>query len=338
MSVIIYPEKLKKGDTIATTAVSATANLDKIDLAINSFKNLGLNVLETENVRREEGLVSSNGKERAIELLELYKNPNVKYIIASRGGEFLMEMLPYLNEGKEIIRNNPKWIQGFSDPSLLNLYVTTNFNIATIHMENISEYAMNPMYKSLIDSLNFLFSEENEYIQSSFEKYQLNEFEEGNLKGYNLTEDNIYECNMGEVEFSGRMIGGCIDTFHMISGTSLDNIGNFVSQFEEDGVIWYIDNCELSPCEFYRRLWMMDNMGYFKNVHGFLIGRSFVQREDNSFFSFKEAVERALAKYNVPIVYNVDIGHVPPQMYIINGSYGTFKYKDGKGELRQKMI
>ena len=91
---------------------------------------------------------------------------------------------------------------------------------------------------------------------------------------------------MGEVEFSGRMIGGCIDTFHMISGTSLDNIGNFVSQFEEDGVIWYIDNCELSPCEFYRRLWMMDNMGYFKNVHGFLIGRSFVQREDNSFFIF----------------------------------------------------
>ena len=125
MSVIIYPQKLKIGDTIATTAVSATANLDKIDLAINSFKNLGLNVVETENVRREEGLVSSNGKERAIELLELYKNPNVKYIIASRGGEFLMEMLPYLNEGKEIIRNNPKWIQGFSDPSLLNLYITT---------------------------------------------------------------------------------------------------------------------------------------------------------------------------------------------------------------------
>lgn len=338
MSVIIYPEKLKKGDLIATTAVSATANLEKIDLAIESFKNIGLDVIETSNVRKDEGIVSSSGKERAYQLLELYKNANVKYIIASRGGEFLMEMLPYLDEGRDIIRNNPKWIQGFSDPSLLNLYITTNFNIATIHMENISEYAMNPKYKSIQDSIDFLFSKEEEFVQNSFEKYQLNEFEEGNLNGYNLTEDNIYECNIKEAEFSGRMIGGCIDTFHMISGTKLDNISNFVSQFEEEGVIWYIDNCELAPCEFYRRLWMMDNMGYFKNVKGFLIGRSFVQMNDEAFFSFKDAVERALNKFNVPIVYNVDIGHVPPQMYIINGALGKFEYKDGKGKLTQKLI
>ena len=249
-----------------------------------------------------------------------------------------MEMLPYLNEGRDIIINNPKWIQGFSDPSLLNLYITTNFNIATIHMENISEYAMNPRFKSIQDSLNFLFSNDIEYTQESFEKYQLNEFEEGNLKGYNLTEENIYECNRQYAEFSGRMIGGCIDTFHLIAGTYLDNISNFVSQFEDEGIIWYIDNCELTSCEFYRRLWMMDNMGYFNNVKGFLIGRSFKQREDSTSFTFKEAVERALGKFNVPIVYNVDIGHVPPQMYIINGSLGTFKYENNKGTLKQELI
>ena len=338
MSIIVYPEKLKVGDTMATTAVSATSNSEKIDLAIQSFKELGLNVVETDNVRKEEGIVSSSGKRRAMELLELYKNPNVKYIIAARGGEFLMEMLPYLNEEKDIIRNNPKWIQGFSDPSLLNLYITTTFNIATIHMENISEYAMKPRYKNIQNSIDFLFSNETEYIQESFEKYQLQEFEEGNLKGYNLTENNVYECDRDEVEFSGRIIGGCVDTIHLISGTNLDNISNFVSQFDNEGVIWYLDNCELSTFEFYRRLWMMDNMGYFKNVKGFLIGRSFVQREYTASFTFKDAVERALRKCNVPIVYNVDIGHVPPQMYIVNGSYATFKYEDGKGVLTQKLI
>ncbi len=338
MSIIIYPEKLNVGDTIATTAVSSTSNSEKIDLAIENFKNLGLEVIETNNVRKEEGIVSSSGKIRAEELLELYKNPNVKYIIAARGGEFLMEMLPFLDEDKEIIRNNPKWFQGFSDPSLLNLYITTTFNIATINMENISEYAMNPRYKSIQNSIDFLFSKENTFIQESFDKYQEEEFEEGNLKGYNLTKENIYECNMPKVEFSGRIIGGCIDTFHLISGTKLDNINNFVSQFDDEGVIWYIDNCELSSFEFYRRLWMMDNMGYFKNVKGFLIGRSFMQKAYNPSFTFKQAVERALNKYNVPIVYNVDIGHVPPQMYIVNGSFATFKYENGKGTLKQELI
>lgn len=336
MGLIIYPEKLKKGDTIATTAVSMPANKDKIDIAISNLKDLELNVVETPNVRGE-GIVSSSGEQRAEELLELYKDTDVKYIIAARGGEFLMEMLPYLHNQREIIKNNPKWFQGFSDPSLLNIYITTNFNIATINMENISEYAMNPRYKNLDDIIDFMFSDKKEFEQNSFEKYQKEEFEEGNLRGYNLTEDNVYECADNNISFEGRLIGGCIDTFNLILGTDMDNIENFISQFEE-GVIWYLDNCELSPCEFYRRLWYMDQMGYFKNVKGFLIGRSFMQKNNDDSFSFKSAVERALKKFNVPIVYNVDVGHVPPQMYFINGAYGIFEYKDGKGKLVQKMI
>ena len=328
---------MKTGDTVGITAVSMPANDEKIDIAINNLKELGLKVIETSNVRST-GIVSSSGKKRAEELLELYKNPDVKYIIAARGGEFLMEMLPYLKGHEDIIRNNVKWFQGFSDPSLLNLYITTNFNIATINMENISEYAMKPRFKSLQDSLDFMFSNSSEFIQESFEKYQKQEFEEGNLKGYNLTEKNIYECDTNNVKFEGRLIGGCIDVFNMISGTDLDKIEEFVSQFDDDGVIWYLDNCELAPCEFYRRLWYMKQKNYFKNVRGFLIGRSFMQYNNNEFFTFKDAVERALRELNVPIVYNVDTGHIPPQMYMINGSYAIFEYNNGKGKLTQKLI
>lgn len=337
MGKIIYPNKLKVGDTVGITAVSMPANDEKIDLAINNLKELGLKVIETSNVRST-GIVSSDGKRRAEEFLELYKNPDVKYIIAARGGEFLMEMLPYLKGHEDIIRNNVKWFQGFSDPSLLNLYITTNFNVATINMENISDYAMKPRFKSLQDSLDFMFNDENEFIQESFEKYQKQEFEEGNLKGYNLTEKNIYECNTDNVKFEGRLIGGCIDVFNMIFGTDLDKIEEFVSQFDDDGVIWYLDNCELAPCEFYRRLWYMKQKNYFKNVKGFLIGRSFMQYNNNEFFTFKDAVERALRELNVPIVYNVDTGHIPPQMCMINGSYAIFEYNNGKGKLIQKLI
>ena len=207
MGKIIYPNKLKKGDTVGITAVSMPANDEKIDIAIDNLKGIGLNVIETSNVRSS-GIVSSDGKRRAEEFLELYKNPDVKYIIAARGGEFLMEMLPYLKGHEDIIKNNVKWFQGFSDPSLLNLYITTNFNIATINMENISDYAMRPWYKSIQDSVYFMFSDSNEFVQESFEKYQKQEFEEGNLKGYNLTEENVYECENNNVKFEGRLIGG----------------------------------------------------------------------------------------------------------------------------------
>ena len=80
-------------------------------------------------------------------------------------------------------------------------------------MENISDYAMRPWYKSIQDSVYFMFSDSNEFVQESFEKYQKQEFEEGNLKGYNLTEENVYECENNNVKFEGRLIGGCLDAF-----------------------------------------------------------------------------------------------------------------------------
>ena len=40
------------------------------------------------------------------------------------------------------------------------------------------------------DNIDFLFSEDKEFVQESFPKFQKEEFEEGNLNGYNLTEEN----------------------------------------------------------------------------------------------------------------------------------------------------
>ena len=77
MKIMIYPDKLKKGDIVGITAVSATSNAQKIDLAIDNIMNLGLNVIETDNVRKDEGIVSSNGEQRATELLELYKRQRI---------------------------------------------------------------------------------------------------------------------------------------------------------------------------------------------------------------------------------------------------------------------
>ena len=83
MGVIIYPEKLKIGDTIATTAVSMPANEEKIDLALNNLKEIGLKIQETSNVRNYGNIVSSDGKTRADELLELYRDADDMDMIES---------------------------------------------------------------------------------------------------------------------------------------------------------------------------------------------------------------------------------------------------------------
>jgi muramoyltetrapeptide carboxypeptidase LdcA involved in peptidoglycan recycling len=179
-----------------------------------------------------------------------------------------------------------------------------------------------------------------EFTQKSFNKYQVEEFdtiEERVKKGYNLTQKVEYKSlnNKNDISFSGRILGGCVDVISIILGTKYDNTLNYIDSCEE-GIIWYLDNCELSSMELYRRLWKMKELGWFKNANGFLIGRTSAVKID--YFSFEDALKRALGDLEVPIIYDVDIGHVSPQFIIINGSYAKFEYKDSKGTLIQQLI
>ena len=328
---MIYPEFLKDKDLIGITAPSSGVG-HKLNNYIKSINNLKkyFNIIETKSVRNANE-ISTISKNRGKEFNELLENKNVKCILNACGGDFCISSLEYIDF--DLIKKNPKWIEGYSDPTSILYYVTTKYDIATIYGNNATSFDQTVLHKSLLYNINLLKGQ----VLPQY-KYDFYELEKKDDNSYNLTEPVIIKNLNGDVCVEGRIIGGCIDTFNLIAGTKMDNIKNFVSQFDEEGVIWYFDNCELSPCEFYRRLWYMDQMGYFKNVNGFLIGRSFVQRNDNDSFSFKSAVERALKKFNVPIIYNVDIGHIPPQMYIINGSYAEFEFNDGKGKLIQRLV
>lgn len=341
--MIRYPEKLKDGDTIGIVAVSDGANLEKIDLSISNFNKFGFKVIETENVRNSNMLVSSDAKTRAKEFIELWQNNEVKHIISARGGEFLMEMLPYLDEYSNQIRitSPAKWVQGFSDPSLLLFYLTTKYNIATIHAENLGEFAMrlDNYHESLKNTISFLKSNNKEFVQESSDKYQLNEFEEGNLNGYNLTENveyKLFGSKDTNISVEGRMIGGCIEAITTLIGTKYDYCKKFCSQFEE-GMIWYIDNYELNSAVFYKTLWQMRQAGWLDNVNAILIGRTF-GGEAVGDFTYLHAIGKLAEKLHIPIIYDADIGHIPPQLTIINGSYGKVEYDNGKLKLIQKLI
>ncbi len=340
--MIKYPEKLKNGDCIGIVALSDGANLEKIDLAEDNLKKFGYDIKETKNTRNSHKLVSCDGKTRAHEFMELFKDKKVKHIISARGGEFLMEMIPYLDEYEEEIKNlkDIKFVQGYSDTSLLLFYLTTKYNISTLHAENLSEYAMNlsNYHASLKNTLDFLVKKSKIFIQENFDKYEEEEYKEGNFKGYNLTKKVNYKMinnKKNKACFEGRIIGGCIDVISILIGTKYDFLKKFSNQFKE-GIIWYIDNCELTPMEFYRKLWLMRNVGWFDNVKGVLVGRTFVK--DTQYFTKVDALKKAFAGLDIDIIYDVDIGHVPPQLTIINGSYAKVEYDNHKFKITQSLI
>ncbi len=232
----------------------------------------------TPDVYTSEKFVSASAEVRAREFLELWTDEKIKHVLIACGGEFLMETLPYLEMNKDKIKNaNPKWVQGFSDVSLLLFYLTTNYDFSTIHANSFSSYAMKELHDSLLRPLNFV-KNCKAFEQESFELYEIQRNREigHECDLYNLTEKveykNIKNGNQRE-HFSGRLLGGCVDVLKTIIGTPFDSTRTFCLK-QSEGIIWYLENCEMSLTELKRTLWQMQVAGWFDNANGFLIGRT----------------------------------------------------------------
>ncbi len=340
----IYPDIVNTNSKIGVTAMSSGLNDErggiKLKNAIKNFTNKGFEIVETPDVRKGQKLVSDDPINRASEFIQLWQREDIPYIIIACGGEFLMETLPYLHQNKEIIKTaKPKWVQGFSDVSLLNFYLTTNYNFATIHATSFSSYAMTPWDKSLENAIDFVTSGED-LLQNSFELYETERDRSpgAECNPYRLTEKveykSLYENNK-KINMNGVLLGGCMDVIKVLIGTPMDNTKAFCQNHEE-GMIWYLENCEMNVTDIKRTLWQMKMAGWFDNVNGFIFGRT-NSKETIDDFSYVDALHDILDDLNVPIIYDADFGHVAPQWTLINGACAEFEYADGKAFIKQTI-
>lgn len=330
-----YPEKLKIGDTIGICApsdgISDELKIQKLEVAIKNLKDMGYKILETKSVRKSYKGRSTTGKQRAEEFMKLYENEDVKLIIYAGGGDFLVEMLDYIDWDK-LRTLPPKWTQGYSDITGISFLLNTILEVPSIYCDAIKSYAMKPLYRNLSDCLKIELGEE--IIQQSFEKYEKEEHSNKLDYSYNLTEKVEWKnLNInGKVQIQGRALGGCFDVIQELWGTKYDKIKEYIQKYKNDGIIWFLECFEMTSAEVYRKLWQMKNSGYFENCTGIIFGRPLFVREDYE-IGFCEAVMDAIGKLNIPIIADADIGHVAPQLAIVNGAMLKITSENGKGKI-----
>lgn len=331
---MIYPKFIKEHDLIGVTApsdgITERVKLKRLDNAIDNFKKLNFNIIETPSVRFSNKGKSAPSKIQAEELESLYKNNDVKMIFCASGGDFLLEILPFINF--EIIKENIKWLQGYSDPTVLLYVITTKYDIATLYGNNFAAFGMKPWHESLNNNLAILKGDR--LVEKSFLKYESTHTKYlTGYESYNLDKEVKWEVlNATKTEFEGRIIGGCLEILSEIFGTKFDNTLNFINKYKDDGIIWYFDNAEKTSEDLIRILWRFKNTGWFKYTKGIIFGRS-AKEESYYDISFKEAIEHSLNDLNIPIIINADIGHISPRITVINGAYAKVVSENGTGEI-----
>lgn len=74
--------------------------------------------------------------------------------------------------------------------------------------------------------------------------------------------------------------------------------------------------------------------GWFDHCSGILFGRSDVNKPIDGYVALD--VYRELAEeLGVPTVYDIDCGHVPPQMTFVNGALAEIEVTNGKASVMQ---
>ncbi|MCU6793783.1 LD-carboxypeptidase [Paenibacillus sp. WQ 127069] len=336
--MIRYPS-LNEGTTIGVTAPSSGVKVELhglLRLSFNRMEMQGFNVVCGETIWTQNKAKSSPAKVRAIELNKMMRDDQIGIIIPPWGGELLIEILEYL----DFDNFKSKWILGYSDTSVLLLAITLKTGIATAHGTNLidlrGDFSDNTtaMWQSVLSTKTG-----ESIIQYSSEKYQ-KEWKHSDPSPciFHLTEQTYWKAIQNtNIKIQGRLLGGCIDVIRHLFGTPFGDVQHFQkNHLNNEPVLWYLENCELSTTDLRRSLVQMKLAGWFDNCSGLLFGRSDANQPIDN-YTAEDIYKELYEELQVPIIYDIDCGHVPPQMTFINGAYAEIEVKDGRGSVKQSF-
>ncbi len=319
----IVPQNLQIGDEIRVIAPSTSIKIIGADcrqIAKERFEKMGLKVSFGKNTTDDnfDMFATSEIAKRAEDVMDAFKDKNVKAIFTIIGGYLSNQILPFLDY--EVIKQNPKIICGYSDiTALLNairnktgLEVFYGPHYSSIGMLKGNEYTLDVLQKMLFegsyeakpavewsDDLWFIDQEKREFIKN---------------EGWWILQD-------GEAE--GEIAGGNLQTFLLLNATAYQpNL--------PESCILALEDCFVAPTDdklFMSHLQAFAERKDFNNVKALLIGR--FQKASNM---TKEKLEYIVSHipqlHGKPIVANMDFGHTTPIMTLPLG--GKCKIANGK--------
>ena len=340
-----YPKFLEEKGTIGFVAPSFGCATEPyytaFQNALKKWKEMGYEAHLGPNCYASNGIgISNDPKLCGDEINEWYCSAENDVIISCGGGELMCEVVPYI-DFERLKTATPKWYMGFSDNTNFVFLSTILMDTAAIYGPCASTFGMEPWHEAVLDAWKLLCGKTD--TVSGYEFWEKEGFkdEEHPLLPYNVTEPVViktFRCENGvaieteeSIEIEGRLIGGCMDILQMYPGTPFDKVKEFNEKYKEDGFIWFLEACELNLMSIRRCLWQLKQAGWLQYLKGFLVGRPMLYGEEAFGIDQYRAVTDVLAEYNVPIIMDIDLGHLPPMMPIISGS--TAKVSVNKNDI-----
>ncbi|MFG2373513.1 S66 peptidase family protein [Streptomyces sp. NPDC048504] len=339
-AAVRYPRPLRPGDRVGVTSPSSgvpDALRKRLDVAIRAVEARGYEVVVG---RCMEGTshVSAPAGERAAELTDMLTDPGIRAVVPPWGGETAIDLVPLL-DFERIGRAEPTWVVGYSDISTLLTPLTLLTGTATVHGNSLMETPYRAP-EGLLSWLDIVAAPQGEpFTQTPPDRHRSPGRDDfaGHPEVRDLTLDVpgrwIRLDGDGDVDIEGRLIGGCVETLANLAGTPYLDVAAFARSAAPEGLLMYVEACEDNAFTICRNLHGMRLAGFFDAANAVLVGRT--HAPDSPTLTQYEAVMDALGPLGVPVVADVECGHVSPYLPLVNGARGRVVHTATRSEIIQ---
>ena len=245
-------------------------------------------------------------------------------ILSVGGGETMDEILPYLDFAK-LKKLEPKWFMGYSDNTNLAFPLAILCDTMSIYGPCGPQFFMKEPRLSEKDALRMLEGEKDFEGYPKYSKTKTNP--DKPFLPFRLSQKKVITSVNYKKPMEGILLGGCLDCLINMCGTKYDKVKEFNKKHPE-GVVWFLEACDLSPLGIRRALWQLKEAGWFENANGFLFGRPLCGDANWMGVDRFNAVTDILGELGKPMLLDIDLGHVPPALPIITGAKAKVSYKN----------
>ena len=276
---MIRPPYLKPGDRVAIVAPARKIDRREIEPAVALLRSWQLDVVLPAHLFDTHHQFAGDDSIRALTLQQQLDEPSVRAIFCARGGYGTVRIIDSLDFTR--FCQQPKWIVGYSDITVLHSHIHRHFGIETLHATmpiNIPPDAHRTHYPAIETLRQALFGEPLSHT----------------LPTHPLSRTGTAQ---------GQLVGGNLSILYSLCGSPSD--------IDTDGKILFIEDLDEYLYHIDRMITNLKRCRHLTNLAGLIVGQM-SDMHDNTvpFGSTAEQIIRdAVAEYSYPVCFNYPAGH-----------------------------
>lgn len=301
----------------------------EVDIGIKRLESLGLTVTFMPHALKGIEYVKNHPEDRAADLLQALRDPDIDMILCAIGGDDTYRLLPCLFDHNELAGAvSDKVFLGFSD---------TTVNHFMLHKVGMKTFYGQSFLADICELDKDMLPYTKKYFEELISSGSIKEVRPSDTwyegrKHFGIDQIGIplkshhnhgFELLQGNPVFSGEILGGCIDSIYdFFSGDRYADMpllcrkyGLFPNVEDWKGKILLLESSEekMPPQAYRKAVSALKEAGVFKAVSGVLIGKPM----DEAYMQeYKQILVDVIRDPGLPIVCNVNIGHAQPRCII----------------------